>query len=96
VYDENIAGLYLKSVSMSKCLTSAFAEFRKHAAFSKGQNSNTLSEKAGTIRFDTFSAYGAAVDKLSADPAAQAWQAKRLKLRATSWARGNIATEIEI
>jgi len=46
--------------------------------------------------FETFSAYGAAVDKLCADPAFQAWQAKRAKAGLTTWVRSNIATEIEI
>jgi hypothetical protein len=49
-----------------------------------------------SINFDTFSAYGAAVDKLGADPAFQAWQAKRAKAGLTTWVRSNIATEIEI
>ena len=46
--------------------------------------------------FETFSAYGAAVDKLGADLAFQAWQAKRAKAGLTTWVRSNIATEIEI
>lgn len=49
-----------------------------------------------TINFENFSAYGAAVDKLNADPAFQAWQVKRLKLGLTSWVRGNMATEIVV
>ena len=48
------------------------------------------------VNFETFSAYGAAVDKLSADPASQAWQAKRLKAGHASWVRSNMATEIPI
>ena len=49
-----------------------------------------------SINFETFSAYGAAVDKLNADPAFQTWQAKRLKLGATTWVRGNLAFEVPI
>jgi hypothetical protein len=49
-----------------------------------------------SINFETFSAYGAAVDKLAADPAFQTWQAKRLKLGATTWVRGNLAFEVPI
>jgi len=51
---------------------------------------------AFTVNFETFSAYGAAVDKLNADPALQAWQAKRLKSGLTEWVRSNLATEIPI
>ena len=49
-----------------------------------------------SVNFETFSAYGAGVDKLNADPAFQAWQVKGLKLGITSWVRGNMATEIAI
>jgi hypothetical protein len=49
-----------------------------------------------SINFETVSAYGAAVDKLNADPAFQTWQAKRLKAGLTSLVRANMATEIEI
>jgi hypothetical protein len=49
-----------------------------------------------SINFETFSAYGAAVDKLNADPAFQTWQAKRLKSGFTSFVRANMATEIEV
>jgi hypothetical protein len=49
-----------------------------------------------TVNFETFSAYGAALDKLGADPAFQAWQAKRAKAGLTTWVRSNVATEIEI
>ena len=49
-----------------------------------------------SVNFETFSAYGAAMDKLGADPAFQAWQAKRAKAGLTTWVRGNMATEIEI
>jgi hypothetical protein len=48
------------------------------------------------VNFETFAAYGTAVDKLGADPAFQAWQAKRAKAGLTSWVRSNMATEIEI
>jgi hypothetical protein len=49
-----------------------------------------------SINFETFSSYGAAVDKLNADPAFQTWQAKRLKAGLTTLVRANMATEIEI
>ena len=49
-----------------------------------------------SVSFETFSAYGAAVDKLGSDTAFQAWQAKRAKAGLTTWVRSNIATEIEI
>jgi hypothetical protein len=49
-----------------------------------------------SVNFETFSAYGAAIDKLGADPAFQAWQAKRAKAGLTTWVRSNMATEIEI
>jgi hypothetical protein len=49
-----------------------------------------------SINFETFSSYGAAVDKLNADPAFQTWQAKRLKAGLTSLVCANMATEIEI
>jgi hypothetical protein len=51
---------------------------------------------AFTVNFENFSAYGAALDKLNADPALQAWQAKRLKAGLTEWVRSNLATEIPI
>jgi hypothetical protein len=49
-----------------------------------------------SINFETFSAYGAAVDKLNADPAFRTWQAKRLKAGLTTLVRANMATEIDI
>jgi hypothetical protein len=49
-----------------------------------------------SVSFETFSAYGAAIDKLNADTAFQAWQVKRLKLGMTSWVRGDVLTEIAI
>jgi hypothetical protein len=49
-----------------------------------------------SVGFETLSAYGAAVDKLNADPAFQAWQVKRLKVGMTSWVRGNLMTEIKV
>jgi hypothetical protein len=49
-----------------------------------------------TVNFETFSAYGAAIDKLAADPNFQAWQAKRLKAGHATWVRSNMANEIEI
>jgi hypothetical protein len=49
-----------------------------------------------TINFETFAAYGAAVDKLGADPAFQAWQMKRAKAGLSTWVRSNMATEIPI
>jgi len=49
-----------------------------------------------SINFESFSAYGAAVDKLGADPAFQAWQLKRAKAGLSTWVRSNMATEIEI
>jgi hypothetical protein len=49
-----------------------------------------------TVNFESFSAYGAAVDKLGADPIFQAWQAKRLKAGHATWVRSNMATEIEV
>ena len=49
-----------------------------------------------SINFETFSAYGAAVDKLNADPAFQTWQAKRLKAGFTTLVRANMAIEIEV
>jgi hypothetical protein len=49
-----------------------------------------------SISFENFAAYGATLDKLNADPDFQAWQVKRLKLGATTWVRGNIASEILI
>lgn len=48
------------------------------------------------INFDSFAAYGAAADKVNADPAFQTWQAKRLKSGLTSLVRANMATEIEV
>jgi hypothetical protein len=41
-----------------------------------------------------FSAYGAAIDKLNADPAFQAWQVKRAKAGLASFVRSNLAVEI--
>jgi hypothetical protein len=49
-----------------------------------------------SINFETFSAYGATVDKLNADPAFQTWQAKRLKAGLTTLVRANMAIEIEV
>jgi hypothetical protein len=49
-----------------------------------------------TVSFETFSAYGAAMDELVADPAFLAWQAKRAKAGLTTLVRSNIAREIEI
>jgi hypothetical protein len=49
-----------------------------------------------SISFETLAAYGAMFDTLNADPDFQAWQIKRLKLGATTWVRGNIASEILI
>jgi hypothetical protein len=49
-----------------------------------------------SISFETFATYGATFDKLNADPDFQPWQIKRLKLGATTWVRGNIASEILI
>ena len=49
-----------------------------------------------SINFETFSAYGATVEKLNADPAFQTWQAKRLKAGLTTLVRSNLATEIEL
>lgn len=49
-----------------------------------------------SVSFETFSAYGAAVDKLNADPALQSWQAKRAKAGLTEWVRSNLATEIPV
>jgi hypothetical protein len=49
-----------------------------------------------SVNFENFAAYGATIDKLNADPEFLTWQAKRLKLGATTWVRGNMATEIPI
>jgi hypothetical protein len=49
-----------------------------------------------SISFETFAAYGTAVDKMGADEAVRAWQAKRMKAGYTTWVRSNMATEIEI
>ena len=49
-----------------------------------------------SVNFELFSAYGTCVDKLGADPAFQAWQAKRLKAGYATWVRSNMATEIPI
>ena len=49
-----------------------------------------------SVNFESFSAYGAAMEKLNADPATHAWQAKRLKAGLTTWVRSNMATEIDI
>jgi hypothetical protein len=46
--------------------------------------------------FETFSAYGAAIDKLNADPAFQAWQVKRAKAGLASFVRSNLAVEITV
>ena len=49
-----------------------------------------------SVNFENFAAYGATIDKLNTDPEFLTWQAKRLKLGATTWVRGNMATEIPI
>jgi NIPSNAP len=49
-----------------------------------------------TVNFESFSAYGAAVDKLGADPDFQTWQAKRLKLGGANWVRSNLVTEVPV
>jgi hypothetical protein len=49
-----------------------------------------------SVNFESFAAYGAAMDKLGADPEFQAWQVKRAKAGLSTWVRSNMATEIEI
>jgi hypothetical protein len=49
-----------------------------------------------SVSFETFSAYGAAIDKLNADPAFQAWQVKRAKSGLASFVRSNLAVEITV
>jgi len=74
------------------------ALWRKHGG--KVRYWNVIGGEVGnfvfTVSFETFAAYGAALDKLGADPAFQAWQAKRAKAGLTTWVRSNIATEVEI
>jgi len=55
-----------------------------------------LGNRVLSVSFDNYAAYGAAIDKRRADPAAQAWEAKRLKAGDVSLVRSNLATEIEI
>ena len=49
-----------------------------------------------SVSFESFAAYGAAVDKRRADPAAHAWDAKRSKAGNATFVRSNLAAEIEI
>ena len=49
-----------------------------------------------SIRFESFSAYGSAADKINADPAFHAWQAKRAKAGNATFVRSNLVTELEI
>ncbi|MGJ4910938.1 hypothetical protein ACQR10_28410 [Bradyrhizobium sp. HKCCYLRH2060] len=48
------------------------------------------------VGFQTFKAYGDAVDKLYASKAFHDWQAKRLKSGMTEWVRDSVAVEISI
>jgi hypothetical protein len=48
------------------------------------------------VRFENYAAYGAAMDNAMADPAVQAWLAKRQTAGLASWVRMNVAKEIEI
>ena len=48
------------------------------------------------VRFDSYAAYGAAMDKVVADPAMMAWQTKRMKSGLTTWVRSNLVRDIEI
>ena len=47
-----------------------------------------------TAMFDSFASYGQCADKLYADSAFQAWNAKSTKTGITSWVRSNVAREV--
>jgi hypothetical protein len=49
-----------------------------------------------SVTFESFAAYGAAVDKVGESKEVRAWQAKRAKAGLTTWVRSNMATEIEV
>jgi len=49
-----------------------------------------------SISFENFAAYGTTFDKMNADVEYHTWHAKRLKLGAATWVRGNMLSEVLI
>lgn len=47
-------------------------------------------------RFDSFSAYGACMESLYADPAFAVWNAKGVASGLSSWVRSNLAREVSL
>lgn len=47
-----------------------------------------------TASFESFSAYGSCMEKLYADPAFVAWNAKGVASGLSSWVRSNVAREV--
>lgn len=49
-----------------------------------------------TAMFESFTAYGACMEKLYADPAFAAWNAKGVASGLSSWVRSNVAREVSL